>query len=738
MKNKITLLAFLFSSASLFAQTVYPVLNIGVTKSNFTFRQPWVGGMNAPQLTQGDLNGDGLNDLFAFDRSGDKSLVFLNNGSHSDTAFDYKPQYDLTFPNMLHHAQLRDYNHDSVPDIFTYAQTGNQLYKGFRTGNTVSFQSVNPLLLWKDGVNYTNMFSLLDDFSPFVDVNGDGDIDFLTFGLTSSVEYFENQTVELGLPYDSIRFAAPATCWGHFIEDAAFSSIHLISCKTDEGGIQNEDNGARHSGGSTIYAYDEKHDNDIDLVIGDFGWEKLAYLENCGTNLNAAMCVIDSVFPSCNIANDGIVFPTAFGVDADNDNLTDMLVAPNPTAGTADIKNINYYRNTGDTACPFEFVSDTFLVSQILDFGTDSKPVLFDYNSDGLLDIVVGNYGYYRPFQTYRSELALLENTGTNTNPKFNLRDINYSNLSQYNLVGIHPAFGDLDGDGFKDLLVGDLNGNLQFFKSPATSTVTFNSMTSPMFMNIDVGQYCAPFIFDLNSDGLNDILCGKKDGKLTYLWNFGTTTAPLFSMDSVNVFLGGINVTPSGSSEGYSQPFIISDSAGNKILFVGSNRGAVFKYLIDTTKLRSGSFSLLDANALQFDLGAKSTVAIADLNNDGKKDFVTGNSRGGLNYFSEALLDTSVLLSVKDELPLRNNISVNVFPNPSHSEIFFQIKSDKQDNNWNFSLFDITGRILQHSENISANTKHSVSIQNLQSGIYFLSFTDTEGNRITKRIVKE
>ena len=719
MKNRITLFALLvLATGKIFSQTVYPVLNIPVTKNTFTFRQPWCGGMNAPQLTQGDLNGDGLNDLYAFDRSGDKSLVFLNNGSHSDTSFDYKPLQDLTFPNLLHHAQLRDYNHDSVPDIFTYAQTGNQLYKGIRNFNTVSFQSVNLLLLYQDNPNYTNMFSLLDDFSPFVDVNGDGDIDFLTFGLTSSVEYFENQTVELGLPYDSIRFAPPVTCWGHFIEDAAFSSIHLISCKTDEAGITNEDDGSRHAGGSTIYAFDRHNDNDIDLVIGDYGWEKLAYLENCGNNLSASMCYIDSVFPSCNISNDGIVFPTAFGVDADNDNLTDMLVAPNPTAGTADVRNINYYRNTGDTSCPYQFVSDSFLVSQMLDFGTDSKPVLFDYNSDGLLDIVVGNYGYYRPFQTYLSELALLENTGTNTNPKFNLRDLNYSNIAQYLIVGAHPAFGDLDGDGYKDLLVGDLNGNLSYFKSPATSTVTFSTLTASQFMGIDVGQYCAPFIFDINGDGLNDILCGKKDGKLTYLWNYGTTTNPQFSMDSANTYFGGINITLGGTTEGYSQPVITTDSAGNKLLYVGSNRGTVFKFLIDPTKLRGGTFATLNTDVLQFDVGAKAAVAIADLNSDGKTDYVAGNSRGGLMYFSEALLDTSVLLSVNE--PVIENNTLRVFPNPSSSQISI-VWSEKNQPVQALECFNFLGASQKLTWSQTTNGNITVDVSQLTSGFYLL-----------------
>ncbi len=725
MRPKAILLLILLTGQLIYAQNIYPVLNIRVTKNQLPLRQPWSGGLNSPQLTQGDIDGDGWPDLFAFDRGGDKSLVFINNRTHSDTSFDYKPQYDNTIPELQSNAQIRDYNYDSIPDIFTYTPTGTKLYKGRKNGNTISWDIVSPLLLYQDNLTYSNMFSLPDDFSPFVDVNNDGDLDFLTFGLGSSVQYFENQTIEFGLPYDSIRFASPINCWGHFMEDAAVSSIHLVSCKTDESSADSEEDPSRHAGGSSIFAFDNGYDNDKDLIIGDFGWEALTYLENCGSNLNADMCSIDSIFPSCDISNDGIIFPTAFGVDADNDNLMDILVAPNPRAGTSDVRNINYYKNTGDTSCPYQFISDTFLVNQMLDFGTDSKPALFDYNSDGNIDIVVGNYGYFRPFQTYLSELALLENTGTNTEPKFNLRELNYSNLSQYLYVAIHPAFGDLDGDGFKDLLVGELNGVLHFFKNPGTNIVSFNNLTAGQFMGIDVGQYSAPFIYDINNDGLNDLLCGRKDGKISYFWNYGTSTNPQFSMDSSNSSFGAINVTASGSPEGYSQPSIIRDTSGNNFLYVGSNRGMVFKYQIDPTKLRSGAFNLLSNNVLQFDLGTKASVAIGDLNNDEKKDYIAGNSRGGLMYFSEALLDSSVLLSVKDDIKEQENWDFKVFPNPASSKITIALTQNKQVEIKSFTMHDLLGRTYFMQPTSNGNNQWTVETMDLPNGFYVLTLNN-------------
>lgn len=71
MRNTVLFFLTVVISQLLNAQTIYPILNIPVTKNQRVLRQPWCGGLNSPQLTQGDLNGDGIPDLFAFDRNGD-------------------------------------------------------------------------------------------------------------------------------------------------------------------------------------------------------------------------------------------------------------------------------------------------------------------------------------------------------------------------------------------------------------------------------------------------------------------------------------------------------------------------------------------------------------------------------------------------------------------------------------------------------------------------------------------
>ena len=43
----------------------------------------------------------------------------------------------------------------------------------------------------------------------------------------------------------------------------------------------------------------------------------------------------------------------------------------------------------------FEMPIYNFLQNDMVDLGSESYPVFFDYNTDGLLDIICGNYGYF-------------------------------------------------------------------------------------------------------------------------------------------------------------------------------------------------------------------------------------------------------------------------------------------------------------------------------------------------------
>ena len=474
----------------------------------------------------------------------------------------------------------------------------------------------------------------------------------------------------------------------------------------------------------------------VDIFLSGVHVGFMSLLKNTGDLNNANIGWTDSLWPSCNTSVNLPLYPGAYQIDADNDGLADFLVAPIFSSPALDVNNVQFYRNIGGgNSCGYQYSgSDSFLVHTMLDFGTDSKGVFFDFNGDGLMDIVVGNYYYYNPVVEGTSQLALYQNVGTATHPAFREVSSDYANLSTYSaaggLLGFNPAFGDLDGDGKKDMLVGDANGDLFFFRNGGDTVASFPSMTAALYDSINVGGDAAPFIYDVNGDSLPDLVIGRLDGGLSYYWNYGTRTNPMFSTDSVNSTFGNINVTLSTATVGNSQPFIMKDSVGNMLLFVGSDQGFIYEYMINPDSLRAGSFVQLDSNFLQYDAGMRATMQAYDLNGDGKMEYLVGNSLGGLQLFSETVWDSSVILTEKTVEPANN---IAVYPNPANT--YFNCAMSIKDNEQLYvELLDITGRKVIAPYQLESNRVVFAS-SNLSPGVYIVHVSDSKGS-ISGRVV--
>ena len=78
-------------------------------------KNPFGGGLNAPQFNLSDIDGDGRADLLVFDRVGDVLLPFLN----VEGDFEYAPSLRSQFPRLYSWVLFRDYDNDGDEDIFT-------------------------------------------------------------------------------------------------------------------------------------------------------------------------------------------------------------------------------------------------------------------------------------------------------------------------------------------------------------------------------------------------------------------------------------------------------------------------------------------------------------------------------------------------------------------------------------------------------------------------------------------
>jgi hypothetical protein len=433
----------------------------------------------------------------------------------------------------------------------------------------------------------------------------------------------------------------------------------------------------------------------------------------------------------------------------DNDSVNDLVVSPfdptnNPVYVVADnFHNVWYYKNTGTNNNPnFQFVTDRFFVSEMISVGSNSFPVIYDVNGDGLPDLLIGNFGYYDSsyykqgylYSDYSSKIAYYKNIGTLNNPSFHLETDDFANLSSLHLKGIYPTFGDIDGDGSDDMIIGNSDGTLLFFRNTAAPH-NDPVYASPQlyYKNIKTGTFSTPQLFDLDKDGLKDLIIGEQNGNLSYYKNTGTATDPAFTL--VTDSLGKINVTNYNLSYyGYSTPCLFRDNDGNTRLLVGSDEGKVHYFTTIDGNLNGkfpesdSLFNIISGNPFQISSGWRTAPAIGNLTDPVFMDLIVGNYSGGLNYYSKGA-KPRVISSVREQAePVINHFSI--YPNPADLFVYGSIGSLHPNEMITVRIIDITGKVLLE---IQAGQNFRLMLSNIPSGFYILR----AGNYVQKLIIR-
>ncbi|MEP7171728.1 MAG: hypothetical protein ABI855_20310, partial [Bacteroidota bacterium] len=84
-----------------YSQPYTNYLNIPVTQYGNPLTpvaNAWTGGFDSPVFSQIDLNGDGIKDLFVFEKEGTSNSYFryttyINHGTANQLDYEYAPQY---------------------------------------------------------------------------------------------------------------------------------------------------------------------------------------------------------------------------------------------------------------------------------------------------------------------------------------------------------------------------------------------------------------------------------------------------------------------------------------------------------------------------------------------------------------------------------------------------------------------------------------------------------------------
>jgi len=222
-----------------------------------------------------------------------------------------------------------------------------------------------------------------------------------------------------------------------------------------------------------------------------------------------------------------------------------------------------------------------------------SVPSYTDWNNDGVPDLIAGQGS-----GTESAKVRIYLNYGEAGAPVFSNYFYAKSNSSDLlvagsGCLGIFPRLADWNGDGRKDLLAGIGGGAVRIYLNTGTNSEPFFDGGSALKaglpgykVDINTGSRPTPSVTDWNNDGKKDIIMGNYDGKVYIFINEGTDTEPDFRQEMLA-------------------------RVGTEVLTVPSGR---------------------------------SSPSVCDLNRDGKKDLICGNTNGELLYYENTNTDSAAV----------------------------------------------------------------------------------------------
>ncbi|MHA2252246.1 MAG: FG-GAP repeat domain-containing protein, partial [Candidatus Kariarchaeaceae archaeon] len=215
---------------------------------------------------------------------------------------------------------------------------------------------------------------------------------------------------------------------------------------------------------------------------------------------------------------------------------------------------------------------------------TRSAPSFLDFDGDGLIDILIGDYS--------GSLHLLLRNSSNPDKYYFNSSLIEGVAVASY----AKPTSFNIDGDGDFDLIVGNGDGKLIAFINNGTLDHPIWIKNEHIFEQYLFGGHAAPFAIDPDHDGNYDLVVGTEGIGINYLKNMGRSDKDDF---------------PSWNSI----PF--------------SNEGNPFH-------------SIPGLGVMKF-----VTPHLIDMNNDDFLDLCFGNANGSINIYLNQGVDLSVVSKI-------------------------------------------------------------------------------------------
>jgi len=321
---------------------------------------------------------------------------------------------------------------------------------------------------------------------------------------------------------------------------------------------------------------------------------------------------------------------------------------------------------------------------------------------------------------------------------------------------------GDVNGDGYNDMMVGDGDSVYVYHGGP-------NGVYNPPSRILGGPQGNSYFGVsmagggDINKDGYDDVVIGDRNytdysgsyhpecgavhifyGSLTGL---STTPSDIIKYNQDNAHFGH-KVEFAGDINGDGASDIIVSAVGqSNWRITAPDDGTVFVYLGGSGGLNKTPVSTITSNKSLSTMG--SGIAGADVNGDGKSDIIAGAQNYMNRYSNEGLIlvfkgdVTSQELAApttlaESTIPAEASAAVKTYPNPVVNSLSVQFEGFTAGNSTSIQLVDAKGTVVKTIQVGSAEKgNQSVDVSNLTPGLYFV--TVQNGSKIFReKIVKQ
>ncbi|MFQ5805858.1 MAG: FG-GAP repeat domain-containing protein, partial [Phycisphaerae bacterium] len=270
-----------------------------------------------------------------------------------------------------------------------------------------------------------------------------------------------------------------------------------------------------------------------------------------------------------------------------------------------------------------------------------SVPSFVYWDGDDLRDLVIGQGS-----GAYAAKVRVYPNVGTVAHPQFS--DYFYAQSDGADLsvpgsgcLGLFPRVVYWDADGRKDLLVGQADGRVRLFLNvgsdddPTFDGGTFLRVGDPIKVDIDVGARATSAVVDWNGDGRKDLVVGALDGKIHVFLNEGTDTEPDFHSEQLAQLNSADLVVPTARSS----PVILDlDDDGKKDLLTGNTAGQLLFYPNTGSEVAPSFsyYSMVESDGAAIDLPGtpRSRPFVCDWTDDGLPDVLIGAGDGKLHLY--------------------------------------------------------------------------------------------------------